>query len=87
MDALATHRRALLKEADVRPRDLAKKWEVKSPTVTGILGGASRANRLERDLAKILTEKLGREITWESLFETPTYIRRDRQFIDNPQDA
>lgn len=77
--------RALMRKAGVRPRDLVKRWGVRSPTVTAILNGRSRSYHREHDLAYLLSEVLDREISWEELFDPPQYIR-SREMLPNPQE-
>ena len=67
--------RELMKEAGVRPRDLTKRWGIKSPTVTGILSGRSRSYLREHDLARLLSKELGWRVRWEDVFDPPHYVR------------
>ena len=84
-DRLERRRRRLLKQADLRLTDLQQRWGVSSPTVVGIIQGTSRAHRLEVDLADLLSQELGKKVTWESLFTEPSYIRKARHEIPDPR--
>ena len=81
----ATLLRALMQEANIRPRDLVKRWGIQSPSVTGILNGRSRSHLREHDLANLLSKTLHRKITWEDVFDPPQYVR-SRALLPDPQE-